>query len=97
MKIGLDIGTFSYKRLVDQIVLISGDNDFVPAAKLARTEGIVFILDPHGMHINENLLEHIDVLCSYYKFLETKELKNNSEQETLNFTTKPIVCFQTIF
>jgi len=49
------------------------------------------------MHINENLLEHIDGLCSYYKFLETKELKNNSEQETLNFTTKPIVCFQTIF
>lgn len=97
MKIGLDIATFSYKRLVDQIVLISGDNDFVPAAKLARTEGIDFILDPIGMHINENLLEHIDGLCSYYKFLETKELKNNSEQETLNFTTKTIVCFQTIF
>lgn len=60
-------------------------------------EGIDFILDPFGMHINENLLEPIDGLCSYYKFLETKELKNNSEQETLNFTTKPIVCFQTIF
>lgn len=38
MKIGLDIATFSYKRLVDQIVLISGDNDFVPAAKLARRD-----------------------------------------------------------
>lgn len=36
MKIGLDIATFSYKRLVDQIVLISGDSDFVPAAKLAE-------------------------------------------------------------
>lgn len=31
------------------------------------------------MHINENLLEHIDGLCSYYKFLESKELKNKAE------------------
>lgn len=28
MKIGLDIATFAYKKLVDQIVLISGDSDF---------------------------------------------------------------------
>jgi uncharacterized LabA/DUF88 family protein len=31
---------------VQQIVLISGDEDFVPALKLARREGIDFILDP---------------------------------------------------
>lgn len=67
MKIGLDIATFAYKHLVDQIVLISGDSDFVPAAKLARVEGIDFILDSLGTHINENLTEHIDGLRSYYK------------------------------
>ena len=48
MKIGLDIASLSYKKLVDQIVLISGDSDFVPAAKLARLEGIDFTLTPWG-------------------------------------------------
>lgn len=67
MKIGLDIASLAYKKLVDQIVLISGDSDFVPAAKLARVEGIDFIVDSMGMKINDNLLEHIDGLRSYYK------------------------------
>lgn len=62
MKIGLDIATLAYKRLVDKIVLISGDSDFVPAAKLARKEGIHFILDPMGNDIKEDLQEHIDWL-----------------------------------
>ena len=35
MKIGLDIASLAYKKQADQIVLISGDSDFVPAAKLA--------------------------------------------------------------
>lgn len=46
MKIGIDIASLAYKKQVDQLVLISGDSDFVPAAKLARREGIDFILDP---------------------------------------------------
>ena len=40
MRIGLDIASMAFKRQVDQIVLIAGDSDFVPAAKLARREGI---------------------------------------------------------
>ena len=67
MKIGLDIASLAYKKLVDQIVLISGDSDFVPAAKLARIEGIDFIVDSLGMKINDNLIEHIDGLRTYYK------------------------------
>ena len=67
MKIGLDIASLAYKKLVDQIVLISGDSDFVPAAKLARIEGIDFIVDSLGMKINDNLTEHIDGLRTYYK------------------------------
>ncbi|MCQ2549932.1 MAG: NYN domain-containing protein [Lachnospiraceae bacterium] len=62
MKIGLDISSIAYKRQVDQIILISGDSDFVPAAKLARREGIDFILDPLGAHIKPDLFEHIDGL-----------------------------------
>ena len=62
MKIGLDIASIAYKKQVDQIVLISGDSDFVSAAKLARREGIDFILDPLGAHIKPDLFEHIDGL-----------------------------------
>jgi len=60
MKLGLDIASIAYKRQVNQIVLISGDSDFVPAAKLARREGIDFILDPMHSHISSDLIEHID-------------------------------------
>jgi len=62
MRIGLDIASMAYKKQVDQIVLISGDSDFVPAAKLARREGIDFILDPLGAGIKNSLMEHIDGL-----------------------------------
>lgn len=62
MKIGLDIASLAYKRQVDQIVLISGDSDFVSAAKLARREGIDFVLDPLGAAIKPDLFEHIDGL-----------------------------------
>ena len=62
MKIGLDIASLAYKKQVEQIVLISGDSDFVSAAKLARREGIDFILDPLFAKIKPNLFEHIDGL-----------------------------------
>lgn len=64
MKIGIDIASLAYKKQVDQIILISGDSDFVPAAKLARREGIDFILDPLGAAIKPDLFEHIDGLRS---------------------------------
>lgn len=64
MKIGLDIASLAYKRLVDKIILISGDSDFVPAAKVARREGIDFVLDPMWNHIDNSLFEHIDGLQS---------------------------------
>lgn len=64
IKIGLDIATLVLKKLVQKIVLISGDSDFVPAAKLARVEGIIFTLDPMGNPIREDLEEHIDYLTT---------------------------------
>lgn len=64
MKIGLDIASLAQKRLVNQIVLIAGDSDFVPAAKHARREGIDFILDPMWHSIKASLHEHIDGLHS---------------------------------
>ncbi len=64
IKIGLDIASLAYKQQVRRIILVSGDADFVPAAKLARREGIDFVLDPMWNHINPDLLEHIDGLQS---------------------------------
>jgi uncharacterized LabA/DUF88 family protein len=67
MRIGLDIASMAFKRQVDQIVLVAGDSDFVPAAKLARREGIDFILDPMWANIRPDLHEHIDGLRSVFK------------------------------
>lgn len=60
MRIGVDIASVTFKKQVDRIILISGDSDFVPAAKQARREGIDFILDPMRTTIKEDLFEHID-------------------------------------
>ncbi len=65
MRIGLDIASLAYKRLVDQIILISGDSDFIPAAKLARREGLDVILDPMWNYIDNKLLEHIDGMQTF--------------------------------
>ena len=45
---------------------MSGDSDFVPAAKLARREGIEFVLDPMWASIRADLNEHIDLLRSVF-------------------------------
>lgn len=60
MKMGLDIASLAYGRYVDQIVMIAGDSDFVPAAKLARRNGIDFILDPMWHTISGSLSKHVD-------------------------------------
>lgn len=67
MKLGTDIASMSLKKQVDQIILIAGDSDFVPASKLARREGIDFIFDPMGQNINADLNEHIDGIRSKIK------------------------------
>lgn len=64
MKIGLDIASLAYRKQVDQIILIAGDSDFVPAAKQARRAGIDFVLDPMWAKIKDSLFEHIDGLHS---------------------------------
>lgn len=64
MRIGVDVASLAFKKQVDQIILIAGDADFVPAAKLARREGIDFVLDPMWRTIPQSLMEHIDGLRS---------------------------------
>lgn len=78
MRIGLDIASLAQKGIVNQIVLISGDSDFVPAAKHARREGIDLILDPMWQPIKDSLHEHIDGLCS-----KTPNPKKGGAKDTL--------------
>ncbi len=81
MKIGVDIASLALKKFVNQIVLFSGDSDFVPAAKLARREGIDFILDPMMANVEPQLFEHIDGLKSVQPFKEKdKRSKKKSIQ-----------------
>jgi uncharacterized LabA/DUF88 family protein len=64
MRIGIDIASLTLKQQVDTIILVAGDSDFVPAAKMARREGIEFILDPLWQEVSADLFEHIDGLQS---------------------------------
>lgn len=65
MRIGLDVASLAYGRYVDQIVLIAGDSDFIPVAKMARRNGIDFVLDPMKQNIKAKLSEHIDGIETY--------------------------------
>lgn len=65
IKLGMDITTLAYEKLVDVIVLVAGDSDFVPAAKHARIKGIDFILDPLRQNVTPSLSVHIDGVQSY--------------------------------
>jgi uncharacterized LabA/DUF88 family protein len=61
MRIGIDVSTLSLKRLVDRIILFSGDADMIPALKLARREGLqVFVVKLHPWPLKHNLIEDSD-------------------------------------
>lgn len=63
MKIGLDIAWLASKRIVDRIVLITADSDFVPAMKFARREGVQVVLVTMGhMLVRRELKVHADEL-----------------------------------
>jgi uncharacterized LabA/DUF88 family protein len=66
VRIALDIASLAYKKLADRVVLITGDSDFVPAAKLARREGLDVILDPLWAPIVPSLIEHVDGLRTHW-------------------------------
>lgn len=62
MRIGLDIASLSTKHIVDILVLVTGDADFIPAMKLARREGLLVYLEAMGHGVNDMLKVHADVV-----------------------------------
>lgn len=67
MRMGLDISTLTLKKQVDTIILVTGDSDFVPAAKVARREGVEFLLDPLWQSVEDELHEHVDGVVSAFR------------------------------
>lgn len=65
-RIGIDVTSVTLNKLVDTVVLLAGDADFVPVAKFARTHGVDVVLDPlYSNKVSPSLLQHIDGKTSF--------------------------------
>lgn len=62
LRIGLDIARLSTRRLVDVIVVVTGDSDMIPAFKFARREGLRIYLDHMGHGVKRDLRAHTDMI-----------------------------------
>jgi uncharacterized LabA/DUF88 family protein len=61
LRIGLDVALMAKDRLIDRIVVVSGDSDIVPAMKVARREGVQVVLTSLNHNIKASLREHADL------------------------------------
>ena len=71
MRIGLDIASLAFKRLVDKIILVSGDSDFVPAVKEAKEAGVLVCLF-YSKTPNASIHDELFSMCD-----ERHELKHD--------------------
>jgi uncharacterized LabA/DUF88 family protein len=61
LRIGIDVALMSKDRLIDRIVIVSGDADIVPAMKVARRHGVQVVLTSLGHNIKASMREHADI------------------------------------
>ena len=59
LMLGLDLMSLASKSAVDEVFLIAGDSDFVPAVSAVKKEGIVVYL-VHGDSPHDDLLDEAD-------------------------------------
>lgn len=59
LMIGLDLMALATKNIIDEVFLIAGDSDFVPAVTAVKKEGIVCYL-VHGDNPHDDLLDEVD-------------------------------------
>ena len=62
LKMGMDIAYLSMKRIVDKLIIISGDSDLIPAIKFAAKEGLNVYLITLGNNVKDSLVEQVDKL-----------------------------------
>jgi uncharacterized LabA/DUF88 family protein len=60
IKIGLDIANLATKRIVDKIMLITSDQDFIPAMKFARREGLRIAIVKIDDSLSSMMKQHCD-------------------------------------
>lgn len=66
MRVGLDMAAIALKRLVNTVVLVTGDADMVPAMRFARREGLRVGLCPFGFGgIRPELRSHADFIVDW--------------------------------
>jgi hypothetical protein len=61
LRIGIDVAFMAKDKLVDRIVVVSGDADMIPAMKAARREGVQVVLATLGHRVKASLKEHADL------------------------------------
>jgi uncharacterized LabA/DUF88 family protein len=83
MRIGIDITTLTLKKQVDTIILVTGDSDFVPAAKVARREGVEFLLDPLWQTVNDDLHEHVDGVVAAFRDPSLPRSEGDSQDDAI--------------
>ena len=59
LMLGLDLMALSAKHIIDEVILVAGDSDFVPAVNAAKKEGLVVYL-VHGDRPHDDLLDEVD-------------------------------------
>lgn len=60
LRIGLDIAKLALQKLVDVVVVVTGDSDLIPAFKFARREGLQVYLCHLGHGVRRDLKVHTD-------------------------------------
>jgi uncharacterized LabA/DUF88 family protein len=62
IKIGLDVAWISFNHIANNIIMITGDSDFVPVIKTARRNGVFVYLFTLKHNVKKELLENVDVI-----------------------------------
>lgn len=62
MRIGMDMARLALREMVRQVVVVTGDSDFVPAFKFVRREGVRVILDLMGENGRVELKQNSDIV-----------------------------------
>lgn len=62
MRIGMDMARLALREMVRQVVVVTGDSDFVPAFKFVRREGVRVILDLMGENGRVELKRNSDIV-----------------------------------
>lgn len=57
--LGIDLTLHAAKRTVDEIFVVAGDSDFIPAIVAAKSEGIITYL-VHGANPHDDLFDVVD-------------------------------------